>query len=184
MDWESINNKMNEFYSQRYQVHQQMAEFWRSNIFLSWRWWLMAIMTVLPWPLWFLLRRRESADRLMYAGLFIALVATILDGFGIAMRFWSYSAPLVPLVPSAFPFNVSVLPVVTMLFIQYFPRIKPVWKALVYSAAGAFLFEQIMEWLGLYYDIIWKHVYSFPILFVMYLFADWMTKRRRFELLP
>lgn len=181
MDWQTISKKMLEFFSSHNALQRQTVDFWRANILFSGRWWMMAAMAVLPWPFWIVVRKRDSSARLLFAGIFVALAATVLDGLGYTMGWWHYQAPLLPMIPEAFPFNVSVLPVVTMLFIQFLPKVKPLWKALIYSTAGAFLFEQLMEWMGVYCDTNWKHIYSFAILFILYLAADRIARCRTFE---
>jgi hypothetical protein len=53
-------------------------------------------------------------------------------------------------MPEFIPFDISALPVATMIFIQFFPKVKPIWKALVYSAAGTWIFQPLMKLVGLY----------------------------------
>jgi len=67
--------------------------------------------------------------------------------------------------------------------LQFFPKIKPVYKALICAAAGSFIFQPLMEWMGLYANDEWKDFYSFPILFAMYLLANYAATRRKFEML-
>lgn len=65
--------------------------------------------------------------------------------------------------------------------IQCKPKLSPYIKATAFGAAAAFVIEQAAECLGLYKIIAWKHIYSFPIFILIYLAADWVSKRRHFE---
>ena len=161
--------------------HMDFYELWNSGMYLTWRWWLLAAMTVLPWVVWLFIRKKESTHRLLYAALFIAFVALALDMLGVILDIWSYPVLLFPILPECSPYNFTVLPVVTMLFLQYRPKARPVIKALIYATLGAFVFQPLMEWAGLYATDEWRDWYSFPILFAMYLCAHWLAARGRFE---
>jgi hypothetical protein len=161
--------------------HMDFLELWNTGMYLTWRWWVMLAMTVLPWIVWLFIRKKESTHRLLYAGLFVAFVALFLDMLGVILDIWVYPVLLFPILPECTPYNFTVLPVVTMLFLQYFPKTNRYVKALVYAALGAFVFQPLMQWAGLYQNDEWRDWYSFPILFLLYLAANWLAQRKRFE---
>jgi hypothetical protein len=86
-----------------------------------------------------------------------------------------------PSTPFNIPFDLTVTPVMAMLFIQFFSRIKPVYKALVYSVLDSFVFQPLMAPFGLYCMCMWKDWYSFPIVFLIYLATDFVATRTKFE---
>lgn len=84
-------------------------------------------------------------------------------------------------MPEFIPYDICALPVATMLFIQFFPTVKPLIKSLVYSAFASFIFQPIGVWLGLYNNMAWKHYYSFPILIIVYLLANYIATKNNFD---
>jgi hypothetical protein len=161
--------------------HMDFFQLWNTGMYLTWRWWLVVAMTVVPWVVWFFIRKRESTHRLLYAGLFVAFLALFLDMLGVIADVWSYPVLLFPILPECSPYNFTILPVVTMVFLQYCPNRNRYLKALVYAALGAFGFQPLMEWAGLYLNDEWRDWYSFPILYLFYLAADWLAGRETFE---
>lgn len=181
MDWSAVTKQANELFMKLHELHVEFYLLWKDHVFLTWRWWIGISLIVLPWALWFIVRKKDSADRLLYAGLISMLLSSSMDVVGIAMGLWAYPANVFPLMPEFIPFDISSLPVATMLFIQFFPKIKPVYKAVVYGAVGAFVFEPLMSWLGLYSKLGWKSIYTFPILVGIYLVANHFANKKNFS---
>ncbi len=175
-----VVQQSNEFYRKLVELYLNYTQHWRENVFLTWRWWVGVGLIVIPWVIWFFVRRKESSARLLFAGLFVMLVSVILDLVGSFLGLWTYPYKVFPLMPELVPFDLSSLPVVTMVFLQYFLKVKPVIKALVYAGFGAFVFEPLMIWLKLYDNISWPHYYSFLILVVIYLIAHRLSKASSF----
>lgn len=181
MNWQAVIEKIKTMLDAHGALQAQYNAFWTENVLFTWRWWLKFAMLIVPWVLWALVRKKDSSDRLMYAAFFIMAVSIYLDELGANMGLWFYPVTIQPDVPGNTAYNISVLPVVTMLFIQFFPKVKPVYKALVFAAAGAFVSEPMLVWLGLYRNLKWEYWYSFPILFAEYWVAHRLALRKRFE---
>lgn len=181
MDYKQIIDQSNKLFEELAKLHQEFAKLWSGNVFLSLPWFIGISLIFGPWILWFFVRKKESSDRLLYAGFSVMLMSSLLDVIGIAMGLWSYPFNVFPLMPEFIPFDISSLPVATMLFIQFFPKVKPIYKALVYAAAGSFIFQPIMVWVCLYDDLNWKDYYTFPILVGIYMAANWFANRSKFE---
>lgn len=154
---------------------------WKDGMLFTWQWWLLLALAVLPWVAWCFRRKKDSTNRLLYVGFFSILVAKLLDTIGANFELWNYPLKLIPLMPPFFPWDTTMMPVAVMAFIQYKPSIKPAIKAVVFAAIAAFVIEPLAEWLGLYRPILWKHFYSFPFYFVIYMAADWLSRRGHFE---
>lgn len=158
-----------------------LQELWLSHIIFTWQWWLGVAMTVMPWVVWFLVRKKDSTGRLLYAGLLTIVVSSYLDVLGISLGLWTYYYHVIPFIPTFIPWDFSLLPVATMLFIQYKPKLSPYIKAVTFSAFSSFIFQPFNVWLGLYDPKEWKHYYSFPILVIIYLMAHFLSRRSRFK---
>ena len=170
----------NEFYQNLVELYHNFYAHWKDHIFLTWRWWVGGGLIVVPWVVWLIVRRKESTARLLFSGMFVMLVAAVLDLVGSFLGLWTYPYKVFPLMPELVPYDLSSLPVATMVFLQYFPKVKPVIKAIVYAGLGAFVFEPLMIWLKLYDNINWPHYFSYPILFAIYLIAHRLAKASSF----
>lgn len=150
-------------------TQEEVWRVWLTQVVFTWHWWLDVALAVLPWVLWRLLRRKEHAHRLLCAGFSTMLMATYLDIIGMSHGLWTYYTWVVPLMPEYLPWDLSVMPVMSMLFYQYMPRVNPWIKAGIFAALGAFVSEPIFDWIGIYGRFAWEYWYSFPIYIVVYM---------------
>ena len=165
-------------------LHQVNAEFysiWLNDMLFKWHWWLNLAMAVVPWILWLIVRKKESTYRLLFAGLVAASLSMLLDIVGTAMGLWSYISTLEPLSPPPSPWNFSLIPVSTMLFLQIKPKVNPLIKAVILAIGGSLIVQPILEWIGIYDPKGWKHYYSIPIIIIIYLIAYFVSTRKQFE---
>ena len=180
MNLEAVKEQSNMLYASLHNVHTEFNNLWYNHILFTWRWWVAVSLIILPWTLWFFLRKRESTDRLLYAGFFVMVFSSSMDMVGITMNLWSYPITVFPSMPEFVPYDICALPVATMLFIQFFPKVNPLIKSIAYSALASFVFQPINSWLGLYNNMTWKHYYSFPILIIVYLLANYFASKNNF----
>jgi len=180
MDWTTIISKIKSCFDMNNAIEAQFVAFWAADVLFSWRWWLKVAMLLLPWVFWAIVRKRDSTARLLLAAFFVMAVSIYLDEIGVSMGLWYYPATIQPYVSGNSAYNISMLPVATMLFIQFFPKVKPVYKALAFAALGTFVSEPLMVWMGLYRNVEWSYWYSFPILFVQYWIAHKITLMKSF----
>lgn len=181
MDWNIIQNKSDFLYGKLHNIHIEYYNFWKNNILFTWRWWIALALIILPWIIWLLLRKKESTDRLLYVAFFVMVFSSALDDIGLTMNLWSYPVIAFPLMPDFVTFDVSVLPVATMLYIQYFPNVSPYIKSVIYSITSSFMFEPLNVKLGLYEKIRWEYYYSFPIMIFIYLAANYLASNNKFS---
>lgn len=158
-------------------VHDEMERVWAEKIVFTWHWWLDISLAVLPWVLWLIVRDRKRQHNLLYAGFFTMLVASVLCMAGVSQSGWNYNTMLLPYFPEYLPWDLTIMPVVTMLFFQYFPKINPWLKGAVFGGIAAYVVEPIFIWLGMYEPSAWEHHYSLPIYFVIYMIAWWLYRR-------
>ena len=100
------------------------------------------------------------------------MVATYsIDAVGIARGLWSYPVNEIPLIPSYIVWDLCVMPVSAMFTIQFKPKMNELIKAIGLAIAGAFVIQPIAVVFGYYHMKHWKHLYSFPLVMVIYLTA-------------
>lgn len=164
--------------NQGYLIRSQV---WREEIVFSWRWWFGVALTLVSWGIWIIFRKRTSSDRLMFSGLFVMVVSVSLDAIGMQLNAWHYLYPIFPVIPSYFPYDFALMPVSVMLLIQFKPRIKPIYKGVIFAILTSLVGEPVFIFLGIYDPIHWKLYYSTPAYFVIYLIADHLSKRKNFS---
>lgn len=180
MDWSTLQNQSQDLYTKLHALHVEFYKLWVDDMLFTWRWWVSVSFIVLPWGIWFFLKKKDCTDRLLFAGLFVMVFSSALDMVGIAFNLWYYPVNVFPLMPEFIPYDICALPVTTMIFIQYFPAVNPFIKAALYSVIGSMAFQPLNKWMGLYQDNSWKDYYSIPILFGIYLTANYLATRNNF----
>jgi hypothetical protein len=129
--------------------------------FLSPQWWLLLAFLVIPWLIWAKVVDKQRILEILVVGLFVALVTKLLDLVGYNLNFWDYPIQIIPFVPEAFSFDLSMIPVAFMLLYQYFKTWKSYFIGLVcMSVAYAFIGEPFCNWILLVVYIKWKYTYS------------------------
>jgi hypothetical protein len=67
------------------------------------------------------------------------LMATLLDSAGVSQGGWNYNTLLLPYFPEYLPWDLTIMPVVTMLFLQYFPNISPWLKGAAFTVIASYV---------------------------------------------
>jgi magnesium-transporting ATPase (P-type) len=173
--------KSGEFFKRIHQVEVDYLKYWQENTLWHWTFWLSLSLSIIPWIVWFLFRKRSSEARLLLAGSFGIMIASLLDFLGLVFGLWHYSGRALPIIPTYIPWDASLIPVTIMLWLQYKPTLNPLLKAVIYGALTSFIGEPIFEWIGLYTREGWSVFYSFPIYIVIYLIAYRISKAKTFD---
>jgi len=182
MSFEETKHEVIAVHEELSRLNDRYMKMWNEEIFLSWRWWLVVAVLVLPWVLWCCLRKKQSTDRLIYTGLSVYLMTSILDSIGVSFGLWSYLVTPFPYLQGYFiPWELTVFPVITMLLIEYKRHISKYVKAAFFAFGSALLAEPFFEWIGIYQTLTWEHYYGIPLYYVIYLIADFVSRRTRFE---
>jgi hypothetical protein len=167
---------MDKFFCTFHQLQMEHFINWKKHTLWSFDFWVLLSLAIIPWVIWFIARKRGSEARLLLSGSFVLIIASWFDFLGVAYGLWGYKAMLFPTIPSFMPWDISLIPVTTMLWLQYKPRVNPFIKAISYSALTAFIGEPLFDWVGLYNPINWNSFYSFPIYTLIYLVAYGISK--------
>jgi xanthine/uracil permease len=162
-------------------AHDKKIHFWFEHVIFTWQWWLGVFLTVVPWILWFFLRKKESTFRLLCSGLLVMCISSWFDFVGIALGLWHYNYDVLPFLPSYLPWDFSLIPVIIMFLIQMKPHYNPYLKALLFAGGTAFIGEPFFVYIKTYSPEDWKYIYSFPILMGIYFLGHFISFRRSFE---
>ncbi|HEU5139107.1 MAG TPA: CBO0543 family protein [Bacillales bacterium] len=167
-------------YKALYEVNQAMTQVWVTDSLFAWQWWLQVGLTLVPWTVWLIFRKRDSTDRLLYAGFFAMLVSSWLDFEGVSLGLWSYEYSLIPTMPTFIPWDFSLIPVTIMFLLQVKPNLNPVIKAIFFAGMTCCVGEPIFKWVNVYNPEGWKYIYSFGIYGLIYLATHYVSRRTNF----
>jgi uncharacterized membrane protein YoaT (DUF817 family) len=120
----NVEKEMTKVYDLLKEATNLHIEIWTKHVFLTGKWWFLFALVVVPWVTWVIFRKQESSDRLLYAGSFTMLIAMWMDNVGARLGFWYYTYEFIPLSPAFKPWDLSLIPVTVMFFIQFKPNIK------------------------------------------------------------
>lgn len=146
--------------------HELLKSYWHDNNFLTYRWWFLVILSIVPAIIWWIVVNKKNLIENTAFGLFYGVAAIFLDSIGSNSMVWTYPVRLTPYInPQLYPYDVGVVIIPFMLVYQrYGFSLKKFFVATgLLSLFLAFLAEPTMEWLDIYMELTWKHIYSFPI---------------------
>ncbi|WP_425509075.1 CBO0543 family protein [Virgibacillus doumboii] len=173
----SIIEKNSELFRQAYEDKYQL---WLDHILFSWRWWLGIVIIALCLWVWFILMKKENADRLLFTGFFTALLATCFDLIGVFFGLWNYRYEVFPPINTYLPWDLLVIPTLVVFLMQFKPHVHPFIKAIILGVITSFIGLPLLNWLDLYEPLNWNYIYSLPVQVVIYLLADLISRRERF----
>ncbi|MGG1401597.1 CBO0543 family protein [Bacillus salipaludis] len=108
-------------------------------------------------------------------------VCLILDGVGVQLGLWMYVYDIFPFIPGYIPWDLTIFPIETMIFIEIKPKSSPFIKALIFAALNAFIGEPLADFSKIYEPIHWKVYYSFPIYIVLFLICNKVARSKIFN---
>jgi len=170
------NNLLDEIYRDLAQGNLKVYHIWLAHIVFSWRWWLAVALSIVPWIFWIRIRSKKNTTRLLFVGLVVALISSVLDTIGATYNLWHYDWNVIPFIPIYFPWNFTLFPVSIMLFLQFKPDMNKYIKAVAFSFMCSFVFEPFFSWISMYHMLHWEYWYSFVIYTPLYLFYDYLYK--------
>lgn len=182
MSNDELLKKIRDLYQQNAETNAQYMSLWMEEILFSWRWWVSVVLTIAPWAIWAIFRKRESTLRLLSIGFFTMFLTAWMDYIGVDLGYWYYPVDAIPFAPSFIPYDFCLFPVLVMTLLQFKPRISPYWKAAFFSVFNTFVAEPLLEFLEFYEELRWSPMYSLPIYFAIYLLASWLYHRKSYNL--
>jgi hypothetical protein len=173
--------EIEELYEQVSETTYEKFAIWADSVLFTWQWWIGVALSIIPWILWFIFRKKESTLRLLTVGFFVMFLSTFLDSIGVQLGFWYYTHAPLPLIPAFFPWDTTLMPVVIMGLIQFKPKWSPYVKGLVFAVLTTYVGEPFFIWIDLYHPTVWKHIYSLPIYFIIYLISNRIYNGKSFK---
>ncbi|WP_042455524.1 CBO0543 family protein [Neobacillus dielmonensis] len=177
MNKEEKIDQVGALFDRFHELHQDFGRLWLEETVFHWDWWIAFVLSIGSWIFWIFYRKKDSTQRLLYAGIFAILISVCLDYTGTALGLWYYTGKLTPSFPAWLPFNFCMLPVSIMFLIQTKPRIAPWKKAVFHGLLTSFVGEPIFSLSGFYVLTGWEYYYSVPIYALIYMFCHWLTNR-------
>src|SRR5665648_1115018 len=108
MDFNTIKDQSDILYLKFHETVLKFNDLWYNHILFTWRWWLAINLIILPWIIWYFLRKKESSGRLLSTGLFVIIISSFLNMVGVSMHLWGYPVRPIPII---LPYDASALPV-------------------------------------------------------------------------
>jgi hypothetical protein len=161
----------------------ERIDIWLEYVLFTGLWWLGVALSIIPWIVWFFIRKKESTDRLMYAALFVMVISLCLDVLGDQLGLWSYRYNVIPVLPTYLPWDITLMPVTVIIILQIKPEANPYMKAFVFAIISSYLAEPFFHWLQIYNLKHWEYSYSVPIQIIIYLISHHISKRDHFSFL-
>ncbi|MCL7747616.1 CBO0543 family protein [Halalkalibacter alkaliphilus] len=178
---EEVITLIDENSNQIEQLLNQKIDIWLEHVLFTGFWWLGVALSIVPWLIWFIFRNNQSTDRLLYVGFFVMVTALILDVLGSQFGLWHYRYNVIPIVPSFLPWDIALMPVTIMFFLQIKPNINPLMKAVLFALVASYIAEPFFTWLEIYQPKTWRYSYSVPIQIIIYLIAHFISRRNCFS---
>ncbi|WML44242.1 CBO0543 family protein [Neobacillus sp. PS3-40] len=131
---------------------------------------MLVILSIVPAIIWWIFADKRRIMEITTFGLFYGVTSIILDSIGSNAMVWTYQIRLTPyLEPQMYPYDVGI---VIILFMVVYQRYGKDFKTFIFyscllSLFQAFLAEPAMERLDIYKEISWKHIYSFPVYWII-----------------
>ncbi|MBL0386088.1 hypothetical protein JJB07_05420 [Tumebacillus sp. ITR2] len=173
--------QVGEYYKTIEEANHEYQHYWMQHTFLHWDFWTSVCFSLIPWLIWFRLRKKESTARYLFVGFFVIIVSCWFDFIGVCLGRWFYTGKVMPTIPSYIPWDMSLMPVTVMLMIQFKPQMSLWLKAALFACLASFVGEPLFSWLGLYVPVKWNYFFSLPIYGLIYLVSHWLSKRKSFQ---
>jgi hypothetical protein len=156
-------------------------QIWTDYVLFSGLWWMGVGLSIIPWIIWFVIRKRDSTDRLLYIAFYVMAIAVVSDILGDQFGLWHYRYHVIPVIPTYFPWDITLIPVTMITLIQIKPNMNPWFKAVFFSLLASYLAEPFFDWLGVYEPDNWRYSYSVPLQIIFYMSAHSLSKRNQFS---
>lgn len=160
-------------------LNQTRVQYWMKHNLFTPTWWLLLLLTIAAYYVWWKLVDKKRIFQIASLGFLTVIVTTLLDTCGTEIpRLWFYRVQLLPLVHLMIIVDYAFIPVCFMLMYQYFVT----WKAYLIASVGmaillSFVAEPVAIMTGFYQPEAWRHIYSFPIYYIMAVTIRWVIEK-------
>ena len=178
---EESNKIMDTIVNQIEELIDKKITLWQHYVLFSNLWWFGVALSIIPWIVWLIYRRRQSTDRLLYVGFYVMSISLMLDVVGDQIGLWHYRYHVIPVLPTYFPWDITLMPLTIMVFLQFRPKTNPWIKAILFALISSYLAEPFFHWIKVYNPINWHYSYSVPIQIFIFMSSYWFSKRNKFS---
>jgi hypothetical protein len=139
---------------------------WITNHLFSPTWLGTVIFILLSYALCFKLLDKHRLTQILLFGSLITVMITLFDIIGVEYTRWAHLTRILPIMPTLFLFDFTIMPLYYMLIYQYCSNWKSytIWNAI---AAGliSFVFFPLLTALRMFELLNWRYAYFFPCIF-------------------
>src|SRR4051812_47438726 len=128
---ENVKKLIDENIAEIHKLIHKKIDIWSDYVLFSGFWWLGVGLSVIPWIIWYVFRQKNSMDRILYAGFFVMIISLALDILGDQFSLWHYRYNVLPIVPTYFPWDITLMPVSVMILLQVKANGNPFIKAIL-----------------------------------------------------
>jgi hypothetical protein len=64
-------------------LSDESFQHWIHYDLLTWKWWILLILTIVPWFIWFKIVEKKRVHEILAFGLIISILAVLLDTIGL-----------------------------------------------------------------------------------------------------
>jgi hypothetical protein len=164
-------------YNQFTEICSLFAKTVTEEFLSTWQWWFGLALFIVPWIVWFRLRKKDSTGRLLLGGLLTIILSLTIDLAALSLGLWSYPMVIIPVAPFLFlPYHFSLAPVAVMLALQIKPKMNTLLKGILFSSIAAFGGMNFFNAIDFYNPKNWSTLYDFIIFLSLYYAAYSVTK--------
>jgi hypothetical protein len=148
---------------------------WATLDFMSFNWWLLGLILVVPWIIWYKLVNKKRILEILLFGLIVSTILSFIDGIGTSFTLWTYPTKFLPVLPRLVPLDFSLYTVLYMLVYQYATSWKPYIIAnLILCGIYAFFGMPLFILMGIYKLLNWHLFYSYLAFIGVALLSKWV----------
>jgi hypothetical protein len=177
---DKVNNIIDKNVDKIEDLIEVKIDLWRDHVLFSGLWWMGVVLSIVPWIIWFIIRKRQSTDLLMYVGFYVMSISIMLDIIGDQIGLWHYRYHVIPVLPTYFPWDMTLMPITIMVMLQIHPKKNPWIKAIFFAILSSYVAEPFFTWLTVYNPVRWRFTYSVPIQIAIFMGAYWFSLRIKF----
>lgn len=154
-------------------------EYWLKHDLFSFDWWLLLIISVVPWLVWWKFVDKKRLTQILLYGFFVSAESVMLNISLTNSMVWGYQNIVFYLFsPVLFPYDFTMMPVVYMLVYQ--KCIK--WKTYLFASISisvifTFVVEPLLEWMKIYREYKFPSIYSFALYLLIAVVSKWIVDR-------
>lgn len=154
-----------------------MKVHWLKESLFTYQWWLLLVLSVVPWIVWWKLVDKKRLSQIALFGFIIITFVIVISPIGRNLSAWQYPHRLYwSLSTPYFPYELALIPIAYMLIYQYTSNWRTYILALIYNSVVFFGFEILFLRLDLIREYWWNPIYSLISFNIIALLVRWLSE--------